>query len=315
MERRLAAKFAADVASYIGLIELDETGTLRRLTALCQRVLVPLIAPCACLMLMGNWATATERAVDLELVLAVDISNSMDLEEAALVRQGFVRAFRHPDVIDSIRRGQLGRIAVTYVEWGHHQYQRTRVDWTEVSDASSAAAFAEAVEQSTVILVEWTSISGAIAFGAQSFEGNGFRSERRIIDISGDGPNNKGAYVNFARDRAVADGIVINGLPIINDRPQIYGYPPFPDLDLYYEDCVIGGPGAFVVVADGFKDFARAVLRKLVTETEIAGWSSPLHLLLPAVARARPPCNAGEIQLQEFLQNQNWQSPTPLYDF
>ena len=265
-----------------------------------------------CLLFPGHGLT-TERAVDLELVLAVDISNSMDLEEAALVRQGFVRAFRHPHVIDAIQRGQLGRIAVTYVEWGHHQYQRTRVDWAEVEDAGSAATFAEAVERSSVILVEWTSISGAIAFGAQSFEGNGFHSERRIIDISGDGPNNIGPYVNLARDRALADGIVINGLPIINDRPQVYGYPPFPDLDIYYEDCVIGGPGAFVVVADGFKDFARAVLRKLVTE--IAGRSSPRPLLLPAAARARPPCNAGEIQFQEFLQNQNWQSPTPLYDF
>jgi hypothetical protein len=254
-----------------------------------------------------------ERAVDLELVLAADISNSMDLEEVALVRQGFVRAFRHRDVIDAIQRGRFGRIAVTYVEWGSAQYQRTRVDWAEVADAGSAADFAEAVERSSVILVEWTSISGAIAFGAESFEGNGFRSERRIIDISGDGPNNSGAYVNLVRDRAVADGVAINGLPIINDRPQIYGYPPFPDLDLYYQDCVIGGPGAFIVVADGFKDFARAILRKLVTE--IAGRVPPQRLLWRAAARPRLPCNAGEIQLQEFLQNQNWQAPTPLYDF
>ena len=111
----------------------------------------------------------------------------------------------------------------------------------------------------------------------------------------------------------MAEGIVINGLPIINDRPQVYGYPPFPDLDLYYEDCVIGGPGSFMVVADGFKDFARAVLRKLVTE--IAGRTPPQNLIWLAAARPRPPCNAGEIQLQEFLENQTWQPPTPLYDF
>ncbi len=243
--------------------------------------------------------------MDLELVLAVDISRSMDLEEAALQRQGFVRAFRHRDVIDAIQRGRLGRIAVTYVEWGSAQYQRTRVDWAEVADANSAAAFAEAVERSSVMLVEWTSISGAIAFGAQSFEANGFRSERRIIDISGDGPNNNGGYVNLARDRAVAGGIVINGLPIINDRPNTYGYPLMPDLDLYYEDCVIGGPGAFIVVADGFKDFARAILRKLVTE--IAGRAPALRLLRLAADRPRPPCNAGEIRLK------NWQPN--LYDF
>ena len=179
-------------------------------------------AACVYLLFPGHGMTA-ERAVDLELVLAVDISNSMDLEEAALVRQGFVRAFRHRDVINAIQRGRLGRIAVTYVEWGQHQYQRTRVNWAEIEDFSSAAEFAEAIERSSVILVEWTSISGAITFGAQSFEGNGFRAERRIIDISGDGPNNNGAYVSVARDHAVAHGIVINGLPIINDRPQIYG--------------------------------------------------------------------------------------------
>lgn len=260
-----------------------------------------------------GFAMSAERSVDLELVLAADISRSMDLEEAALVRQGFVRALRHPNVIDAIRRGPLGRIAVTYVEWGGDQYQRTRVDWAEVADAGSAEAFAEAVERSSVILVEWTSISGAIAFAAQSLEGNGFQAERRIIDISGDGPNNAGAYVNLARDRAVAGGIVINGLPIINDRPNIYGYPVLPDLDLYYEDCVIGGPGSFMVVAEGFRDFARAILSKLVRE--IAGRAPTRRLMQLAAARPRPPCDAGEVQLQEFLQRQNWQSPTPLHDF
>ncbi len=267
-------------------------------------------ATCICLSFPGNGISA-ERAVDLELVLAVDISRSMDLEEAALQRQGFVRAFRHRDVIDAIQRGRLGRIAVTYVEWGSAQYQRTRVDWSEVADASSAATFAEAVERSSVMLVEWTSISGAIAFGAQSFEANGFRSERRIIDISGDGPNNNGGYVNLARDRAVAGGIVINGLPIINDRPNTYGYPLMPDLDLYYEDCIIGGPGSFIVAADGFKDFARAILRKMVTE--IAGRAPPLPLLRLAAAGPRPPCNAGEVQLQKWLPLQKW--PAPLHDF
>jgi len=269
-----------------------------------------IIAGC---LLFPHDGMAAKREVDLELVLAVDISRSMDLEEAALVRQGFVRALRHPDVIAAIERGPLGRIAVTYVEWGSERYQRTRVDWNEVSDAASAAVFAEAVEQSSVFLVEWTSISDAIAFASQRFGENDFQSERQIIDISGDGPNNNGPYVNLARDRTVADGIVINGLPIINDRPNAYGYPPFPDLDLYYEDCVIGGPGAFMVVADGFKDFARAILRKLVTE--IAGRTPPQNLIWLAAARPRPPCSAGEIQLQEFLKNQPWQPPIPLHDF
>ncbi len=244
---------------------------------------------------------AAEREVDLQLVLAVDVSRSMDPDEAALVRLGFVHAMRHPDVVHAIERGPLGRIAVTYVEWGGNHHQRTGVDWTEISDASSAVAFARAIEQTSVVLVNWTSISGAIEFGAQRFQGNGFRSQRRIIDISGDGPNNVGPYVVTARDRALASGIVINGLPIINNRPQANGYPNFPDLDLYYEDCVIGGPGSFMVVANGFTDFARAILRKLVTE--IAG-RVPLHDPIQLVAdRPRPPCNAGEIQLERFLEH------------
>ena len=264
-------------------------------------------------LLFPRYGMAENRAVDLELVLAVDISRSMDLEEAALVRQGFVSALRHPEVIAAIERGPLGRIAVTYVEWGGERYQITRVDWAEVANAASAAAFAEAVERSSVILVEWTSISGAIAFAAQRLEDNGFQSARRIIDISGDGPNNSGPYVNQVRDWAVTNGIAINGLPIINDRPNLYGYPPFPDLDLYYQDCVIGGPGAFMVVAKGFRDFARAILSKMVTE--IAGLTAPHGLLWKATAGPRPPCNAGEIQLREFLENDTWQPPTPSHDF
>ncbi len=268
------------------------------------------VAACACFSFPSN-GVAAERTVDLELVLAADISSSMDLEEAALQRQGFVRAFRHRDVIDAIQRGQRGRIAVTYVEWAGDHYQRTGVDWAEVADARSAAAFAEAVERSSVEILEWTSISAAIAFGAQSFEGNGFRGERRIIDISGDGPNNRGIYVLRARDQALRDGIVITGLPIINDRLGPDGYPPMPDLDLYYEDCVIGGVGAFIVVANGFEDFARAIRRKVVLE--IAGQTPPLHFLRLAAARLRPLCNAGELQLQNWLKLQNW--PDPLYDF
>lgn len=268
-----------------------------------MKSMATLIMLAGCL-LFPHRGMATERAVDLQLVLAVDISRSMDLEEAALVRQGFVRAFRHRDVIAAIERGPLGRIAVTYIEWGGERYQRTRVDWTEVSDAASAAVFAEAVERSSIFLVEWTSISDAIAFAAKRFEDNGFQSARQVIDISGDGPNNSGPYVNLARDRVIADGIIINGLPIINDRPNAYGYPPFPDLDLYYEDCVIGGPGAFMVVAEGFKDFSRAILRKMVTE--IANLTPPGNLLHLVAERSRPSCDAGEEQLREFLENDTW---------
>ncbi len=264
-------------------------------------------------LIFPDGGMAEKRAVDLELVLAVDISRSMDLDEAALVRQGFVRALRHPDVVAAIERGRLGRIAVTYVEWGSERYQRVRVDWSELSDAASAAAFAEEIERSSVFLVEYTSISDAIAFASRHFKNNGFQGERRVVDISGDGPNNSGPYVNLARDQATAEGIVINGLPIVNDRPNVYSFPPFPDLDLYYEDCVVGGPGAFIVVADGFEDFARAILRKLVTE--IADRSPPQGRIWLTATRPRPPCNAGELQLQEFQRNPTWRQPIPLYDF
>ncbi len=259
-----------------------------------------LVIACFCISFLDN-GMAAERTVDLELVLAADVSGSMDLEEVGLQRQGFVRAFRHRDLIEAILRGRLGRIAVTYVEWAGDQYQRTLVDWTEVADPGGALAFADAVERSSLIIEEWewTSISAIIDFGAQRFESNGFRGERRIIDISGDGPNNRGAYVVPARDRAVVAGITINGLPIVNDRPSLYGFPALPDLDLYYEDCVIGGYGSFVVVADGFQDFARAIRRKLVLE--IAGAAPPVTLLRLAASKSRPPCDAGERQLPGWI--------------
>ena len=243
----------------------------------------------------GN-GIAAERAVDLELLLAADVSDSMDLEEATLQRQGFVQAFRHPDVIDVIKRGELGRIAVAYVEWAGEFSQSMLVDWTEIANAVDAAAFADAIEAASVQTALWTSISAVIDYGVRQFEDNGFRGERRIIDISGDGPNNKGRYVVHARDQAVAADIVINGLPIVNDRLGPFGFPPLPNLDLYYEDCVIGGPGSFIVVADGFQDFARAIRRKMLLE--IAGMVPREALFHLAATRPRPPCDAGEQQLR-----------------
>ncbi len=256
-----------------------------------------LFAALACLWFPAD-SVAAERRVDLELVLAADISGSMDLQEAVLQRQGFVSAFRHPEVVGAIQSGRFGRIAVTYVEWAGIYHQSTLVDWTEVANAASADAFAEALERPDVMTELWTSISSLIAYAAARFQGNGFFGERRVIDISGDGPNNRGAYIVDARDRALASGIVINGLPIINGRLGRYGYPPLPNLDLYYEDCVIGGPGAFVIVADGYEDFARAIRRKLVME--IAGRVPSVRPAQHAADRPRPPCNAGEMQLQNW---------------
>ena len=225
-----------------------------------------LIIAISCLVHISSCAKATEREVDLELVLAADISASMDLAEAALQRRGFVEAIRHPEVIKVIQRGPLGRIAIAYMEWAGKYDQRMMVGWREVSDSKSAAAFANEIARLHLRTDYWTSISSAITFAARSFEGNGFHGRRRIIDISGDGPNNNGPSVVLARDRVVKDGIVINGLPIINDRPDYDGSPRLRNLDLYYADCVIGGRGSFVIVAHGFRDFARAIRQKMVLE-------------------------------------------------
>ncbi len=264
---------------------------------ICREILfcVWLVTFCIVILFPGSGTTA-ERAVDLELVLAADISGSMDLKEATLQRRGLAHALRHPYIIEAIRRGRFGRIAVTYMEWAGNHHQNKLVDWTEIADESSAAAFATTLERLEVETRSWTSISTAIAFAARSFHGNGYHGERRVIDVSGDGPNNDGADLVSARDRAVAEGITINGLPIINDRPSMEGYPPMPNLDLYYEDCVIGGDGAFMVIANGFGDFARAVLQKLVLE--IAGQASPVRPLRLVADNFRPLCNAGETQRQ-----------------
>jgi len=273
-------------------------------------------------------ADAADMPVDLELALGIDVSGSVDEEEAMLQRNGYIAAFRHPSVIDAIRSGPLGRIAVTYYEWAGFGHMKTVAPWTVISDKASANAFASLLTVEPPETARRTAIAAAIVFGAGSFDGNGFAGRRRVLDISGDGPNNWGGRVDEARDLAVARGITINGLPIVNDRPSFFGLPAMKDLDLYYRDCVIGGPGAFYVVAKDFKDFARAVLRKLILE--IAGrppagpmmrWAaSPGNRLLVRVAdrlsapaRVAPPCDAGEWpRFQRFDQDDETVIPVPL---
>lgn len=247
-------------------------------------------------------AETGEVPVDLELVLAVDVSGSVDEYEAQLQRDGYVQAILDARVMRAIMSGVLGRIAVTYVEWASYDYQRTAVDWTLVHDQASAQAFALRVARAGVITARRTSISAVIEYVAPQFEGNGFEGTRLVIDISGDGPNNNGTLVHYARDAAVAAGIVINGLPILNDRPNQFGFPIMKGLDLYYRECVIGGAGAFIVTAESFEDFADAIRSKLIME--IAGTTpgrdrSPIlrHL---AAAGDSAPCDAGERQMRKF---------------
>ena len=185
--------------------------------------------------------------VDLELVLAIDISRSVDDEEAQLQREGYMQALTDERIIDAIRSGALGRIAVTYVEWAGSTYQQTIIDWTVIDGPDSAKAFALRISEAPRVAEMWTSISGALVYGAAKFEDNGFEGKRRVIDVSGDGRNNSGPDVVATRDAVVARGIVINGLPIMTERAN-FGRPPERDLDIYYEQNVIGGPGSVMMV-------------------------------------------------------------------
>ena len=255
------------------------------------RLVVPLIVAVTTLGAARPAAPAAPESVDLELALAVDVSGSIDEQEAMLQREGYIAAFRHARVVEAIRRGRLGRIAVAYYEWAGFGHIRVIADWTLIHDRASAEAFAVRLARAPPERARRTAISDAIDFAVPYFERNEFLGQRKVIDISGDGPNNGGRFVTHARDAAVASGITINGLPIMNGRPLAKGTPRTPDLDIYYRDCVIGGLGAFIVVANELKDFAAAVLRKLILE--IAG-RRPAGQLIPAAMRKPLPCDIGE---------------------
>jgi hypothetical protein len=203
--------------------------------------------------------------VDLQLVLAVDVSRSVDDEEFKLQREGYAEALKDPRVLASILTGRHRSIAVTYMEWSNAHLQRQVVKWTKISDGEGAVLFAEAILAAPRSFSGWTSISGAIDYAVRLFEISPFESERLVIDISGDGSNNSGRPVSEARDDALKLGITINGLPIVNERPSPW-LPPEPNLDEYYMKNVIGGPGSFMIVAEDFTSFQLAILSKLIRE-------------------------------------------------
>jgi len=214
-------------------------------------------------------ATAAPVAVDLELVLAADVSQSIDEEEALLQRQGVAQAFRSPEVIRAITSGFLRRIAVAYVDYSSRDFNKLVIDWRVIGDQASAEAFAAELDKAPLTFGRRTSISDGVEFAAGLIEGNDIEGTRRVIDVAGDGPNNYGRLVDDVRDATIARRITINGLPIMNKRDAWNSRYYLPDLDLYYRGCVIGGPGAFLIVANSFADFARAIRRKLILE--IAG--------------------------------------------
>ena len=236
-------------------------------------------------------ALGNEVEVDLELVLAVDVSSSVQEDEQFLQRQGYVTAFQSPRVIAAIRSGPLGRIAVAYVEWGDPRNQRLIVPWTIVDDRLSAMSLAYRLGQEPITRSFGTSIAGAIRYSAALFEGNGFQSERRVIDLSGNGPNNLGAPVGPARDAVVAQGVTINGLPIMIHLTCCSGLSSIEGLDYYFEDCVTGGPGAFVIPIRRREEIAETIQRKLLQE--IAG---PREGLYPIAFVKRPRIDCAGIE-------------------
>lgn len=246
---------------------------------------------------------AGEMAVDVELVLAVDVSRSMTERELEIQRRGYAEAIASIEVIEAIGGGPNGRVALTYVEWAGSISQRTVVPWTLIGSAADARAFARRLTTHFEAAMRRTSISGAIDHAAGLFEGNGYGGLRQVIDVSGDGPNNEGRSVEAARDEAVARGIVINGLPLMTREGMGFQWT-LPDLDRYYEDCVIGGPAAFVVPVTDWSEFARAVRRKLV-----------LELVGPAVAPVLPAQYVPAQHLPaQFMQDLYGTEPPAKYD-
>lgn len=238
-----------------------------------------------------NAAAGAETAVDLELILVVDVSGSMDEEEHILQRQGYVAAFRHPEVLNTMMSGIIGRVAVTYVEWAGPVSQVVTVPWRIIDGKDSAEAFADILADVPIALIRGTSISGGIEFAAGLFDDNGIEGIRRVIDVSGDGANNMGKPVEAARDQVLAQGIVINGLPLMLS-PRLYYWTGGAGLDDYYRDCVIGGPGAFVIPVTKKPHLALAIRRKLVLE--IAAPRARIQYAAAPAPRAKVDCFIGE---------------------
>jgi len=236
--------------------------------------------------------------VDLELVLAVDISLSMDDEEQRLQRDGFIAAIRHPDVIAAIRDGLNGRIALTYLEWAGTASQEVLVPWSLIDGKEAAEAFAEKLAAIPLRGAHRTSISGALQYSRVLFEGSGFRGPRQVVDVSGDGANNQGMPVTVARDRLVDQGIVINGLAIMVERQGVEDFFTLANLDEYFEDCVIGGPGAFVIRITDRNQLAPAIRRKMMLE--IAAAEPRISPAAAPVLREPADCLIGETRWRRF---------------
>jgi hypothetical protein len=209
------------------------------------------------------------ESVDLLLVLAADVSRSVDHQKFMLQREGYAAAISNPRVLDAIRSGPHGKIAMCFLEWSGFGAQKVVIDWAAIDGAAAARRFGDQLAEAPRSFADRTSISGGIEFAAAQFARTRFTAARRTIDVSGDGTNNAGRDVGTVRDEIVAKGITINGLVILSQR-QVPWNPehtnPPGGLEKYYRDNVIGGPGSFVVAAEGFESFGRAIIRKMIAE-------------------------------------------------
>ncbi|SMY07840.1 hypothetical protein LOM8899_01980 [Flavimaricola marinus] len=251
--------------------------------------------------LLAGPLSAQQTEVDVELLLLVDVSRSMSPSELALQRQGYATALTSPQVVTAIGDSMTGQIALAYVEWAGAGRQRIIMDWTLIRGEDDLTAFADVLRVGRLTTQLRTSIHAAIDFGADYIDGNGYAGLRRVIDISGDGPNNEGRPAPEARDQAIARGITINGLPLMTRGTGSAGMR-LDDLDVYYANCVIGGPGAFVIPVTRWEDFAEAVTRKLVLELADAA-PAPEQITLAQGYN----CLIGEQMW--FRRNQNMREP------
>jgi hypothetical protein len=237
--------------------------------------------------LFGLAPVSRAETVDLQLILAADVSRSVDEDEFRLQRDGTAAAMTNPRVLKAIQSGPYRSIAITFVEWSGAEAQHVVADWTVVRDDETAGGFAAILQSAPRSFAGFTSISAAIDYSMKHFASSGVESERRIIDVSGDGTNNGGRPVNEARDEAVAAGVTINGLAIINQHPNpgyfAHTQPP-GGLGEYYRTNVTGGPGSFVLTIEDFDSFAEAMTNKLVNE--IASAAGP-RTLAARVGRPR----------------------------
>ncbi|HMK81181.1 MAG TPA: DUF1194 domain-containing protein [Xanthobacteraceae bacterium] len=233
------------------------------------------------LLAVASVPARAQEQVDLLLVLASDVSRSVDTRKFELQRQGYAEALSNPRVIEAIQSGPHGKIAICFVEWSGQTSQKLVIDWVVVSDAASARRISDQMLELPRTFADRTSISAGIEFAVSQLERAPFQATRRTIDVSGDGTNNSGRDVALARDEALAKGITINGLVILSDSPLPWNpehtNPP-GGLGEYYRKNVIGGAGAFVMVAENHDSFGQAIVKKMIAE--IASVDPPRPLIL-----------------------------------